>query len=267
MINWVGGKGVQAKWIIKHFPEGYERMVYVEPFGGAGWVLLNKKPSLSEVYNDMEGNLVNLFRVVRDKEKQFEKLVNMTLRSKAEKERGYKLLQSGEINNLDDLHRALYFALNFVIGYGGYNSASFRRYKEGYIKYGKKAGADWRSFKNKLKWVSERLQDVAIENTDWEKCILTYDSKSTFFYVDPPYMNKKLYDFTFDLEEHKQLFDVLHKIKGKFLLSYYPEDIILEWYDGYNIDMKQVSTTVDNKSGGRNKKIEILIYNYNIKGG
>ena len=262
MINWVGGKGQQAKWIISHFPEGYENMVYVEPFGGAGWVLINKKPSLSEVYNDIDDNLVNLFRVVRDEPKKFFRLVDMTLRSKAEKDLGKVLLDTGQIYKLDNLHRALYFALTYVLSYGGYGNG-FRRYKDGWVKNGKKAGGDLRSFRNKIMQLHERLKDVTIENLDWKHCIELYDSPNTLFYVDPPYFGKNLYRFKFTEKDHKLLRDILYNVKGKFILSYYLLPVILEWYDGFNIDMKKLSTTV-NDGNKRVKQIELLIMNYNL---
>ena len=263
MINWVGGKGRLANWIIDHFPDGYQDMVYVEPFGGAAWVLLNKEPSSSEVYNDIDENLVNLFRVVRDNPKKFYDLLSKTLRSKAEHDRGWELLKSGSMSELDPIHRALYFALTYVLSYGG-NGSGFRRYKEGWVKKRKNnsAGADIRSLRNKIGWVSKRLENVTIDDTNWEHCINLYDSNITFFYIDPPYMYKNLYKHEFTIKDHEALRDKLHKIKGKFLLSYYPTDLITEWYKDYNFDIKQSATTV-NKDDGRMRKIEVLIYNYN----
>jgi len=97
MIPWVGGKCRLSPWIISHFPEDYTKRTYVEVFGGAGWVLFNKEPSKLDVYNDIRGDLVNLFKILRDNANEFKERAKWVLFSremwKEAHEKVFKTLQ------------------------------------------------------------------------------------------------------------------------------------------------------------------------------
>lgn len=216
-ISWVGGKKLLRKQIIEQFPEQYDR--YIEVFGGAGWVLFGKEPKGMEVYNDVNSNLVNLYRCVKYHPEALQKELEGTLMSR---ELFFDAIQAAR--GLTDIQRAARF---------------FVAIKESF-------GTTLDSFgvrpKNMLKAVeflsaaSERLKNVVVENLDFEHLIHTYDKETALFYMDPPYYQaEKYYPDRFQPEDHKRLKEAVDKIKGKAIISYNDCQEIRELYKGYRI--------------------------------
>jgi len=257
MIKWVGGKCILSDWIIDHFHKDYTKMNYVEVFGGAGWVLFKKDRSRLEVYNDINGNLVNLFRVIRDNYDEFKEKCIWTLHSREMWKESYENIKNNKFEN--DIDRALHTSIMYVQSFSGFgHSWSFNTSDSGRL--------DWERFIGRLSKIRDRLKGVQIENLDFTECIKKYDNENTLFYLDPPYIldGNEYYKSDFTLKDHKNLRNLLMEIDGKFILSYYPTDEILDWYSDYNIFYKETKKWCQKKSK-KDNAIEILITNYEEK--
>lgn len=221
-ITWIGGKKLLRKKILEQFPEEGTYNRYIEVFGGAAWVLFSKdKHADFEVYNDVNGNLVNLFRCVKYHPEAVQKELDWMLMSR---EQFFDAREQLSNRGMTDIQRASRF----------------------YIIIQESFGADCRSFGvnskditkkvSGLSEISDRLRKVVIENQDFEKIIKTYDRPGALIYLDPPYYDaEKYYPDRFNPEDHVRLRDVLNNIKGKCLISYNDCSEIRELYNEYHI--------------------------------
>ena len=214
-ISWVGGKYRLAKTLIPMFPE---HTTYVEVFGGAAHIMCRKEPSSVDIYNDIDGRLVNFFRVLQN-DKQCNALcerLRVTPYSREEFERA-----KVEINSTDDVTRAWAFAVP--------NKQSFGSRMEAWgvdVTTSEQTG----KFSNLPVAIQKAvacLKQVQIENSSFEYILKRYDRPGTFFYLDPPYpftgerSHAKAYANEMTDEDHNRLADMLLHIKGKAMLSGY----------------------------------------------
>lgn len=263
MIPYIGGKSYLASWIISHFPENYTEKTYVEAFGGGGWVLFKKDRSYVEVYNDLNSKLVNLFRVIRDNYKEFEHRAQWSLHSREMYNEAREKLKDDKF--LSEIENAMYAAVEQVQSFSGRGGWGY------VINVSKMTNGKWLPFLRRLEAINARLKHVQIECLDFEKIITKYDGKNTLFYLDPPYVNVEHYYDTdtnkFRLNDHKRLAQLLRNIEGKFVLSYYENDMIREFYKGNNFAVKTTSKhsygmTKSSKRKEKPKATELLIMNY-----
>lgn len=256
-IAWIGGKRILAKTIISMMPE---HRTYVEVFGGAGWVLFRKQPSEVEVWNDLNSDLVNLFRIVRNKLHVFKRRQYFLLSSREEYQAFQRELKTGKFK--DDIDRAIafYYCVRNSFGSGiftGYAFAPSRRPR--YC-----AGLE------NLKEASERLKNVYIDNLSFDRLIPNYNRKETLFYCDPPYymlLNKSegsYYQCTFTPEDHVRLRDVLKGIAGKFILSYDNHPEIRRLYRRFKVtETEPVLYSMSNRLHAPARRIsEFVITNF-----
>lgn len=206
-MSWVGGKKALRDEIVSRFPLDYKR--YIEVFGGGGWVLFHKNPGKDfEVFNDFNGNLVNLYRCVREHKEDLIDELEFMLNSRLDFEYMKYTLHSQAV--LPDIRRAAYYYA--LIRYS---------YASGVDSFGSQPHSMWRNFPL-IRAASRRLQNVVIENKDCVKLINQYDRPESFFYCDPPYYETEAYyeGGGFGRDDHARLADRLCSINGKFLLSY-----------------------------------------------
>lgn len=259
MVPYMGGKYYLSKWIIENFPKNYKDMSYVEVFGGAGWVLLKKEPSALEIYNDKNEDLVNLFRIIRDRYRDFKLKAHWALNCRTEFDMAKARIRTR--NFKDDLDKALCFALLQCLSFSATGSSY------GYSRSIPRTGR-WYSFLKRLFHFRNRFKYVNIECLDFEDLIQRYDSKNTLFYLDPPYYGKEFYyDVPFGEQDHIRLAGILKKIEGKFALSYYPCELIDRYYKRYKIISKDTvkhscGSTRASKIMKKPKAKELLIRNY-----
>ena len=240
-IGWIGGKKLLRKEIIARFPEEYGR--YVEVFGGAGWVLFGREPETGqlEVFNDANGDLVNLFRCVKYHAEAVQQELDWMLQSRE------IFLQCFNQRGETDIQRAARY---------------FYQIKESF-------GCDTRTFATAPKplinataylvKVRERLQHVVIENLDFERLLKVYDRPDALFYLDPPYHGtEKYYSTQFSQADHERLKGALESVKGKWVLSYNDDDYIRNLYKDYRIEGIERNNNL--ASGNRYK--ELIICNY-----
>lgn len=254
LITWIGGKRLLRKTIAPLIPEDIQ--TYVEPFGGGGWMLFFKpRWATCEIYNDLNGSLVNLFMMVKYHPKRLKQELQYTLKSR---ELFYKLrdLEDDKLLSVQRAARFLYL-LTYSFGAVVNRKASF-----GVSKTTPAKNID-RIFE-RIDEIYERLKLVTIENQDFQRCIDLYDSEKSFFYCDPPYRlnnESRYYQGAF---EHKRLFKVLSNIKGRFLLSYNDCEEIRELYKNFSIIEVSRQKGIANKQGYQEFK-ELLISNYPLE--
>ena len=250
-MAWVGGKKALRDEILARFPRNYKR--YIEVFGGAGWVLFHKPPGNDfEVFNDFNGNLVNLYRCVREQPKALRDELRYMLNSRLDFEYMKGMLHSQAV--LPDVRRAAYYYA--LIRYS---------YAAGTSTFGSQPHAMWNNFPL-IESAAGRLQKVVIENKDCVKLIRQYDRPESFFYCDPPYYNADQYyeAVSTDGFDHTGLADALLGIKGKFLLSYNdcPEIRALYARPGIVIEgISRLSNIAQRYENGKQYP-ELLISNY-----
>lgn len=250
-MAWVGGKKALRDEILARFPRNYKR--YIEVFGGAGWVLFHKPPGNDfEVFNDFNGNLVNLYRCVREQPEALRNELRYMLNSRLDFEYMKGMLHSQAI--LPDVRRAAYYYA--LIRYS---------YAAGTSTFGSQPHAMWNNFPL-IESAAGRLQKVVIENKDCVKLIRQYDRPESFFYCDPPYYNADQYyeAVSSDGFDHAGLADALLGIKGKFLLSYNDCPEIRALYDRPGIVVEGISRLSNIAQRYENGKQypELLISNY-----
>lgn len=250
-MAWVGGKKALRDEILARFPRNYRR--YIEVFGGAGWVLFHKSPGNDfEVFNDFNGNLVNLYRCVREQPEALRDELRYMLNSRLDFEYMKGMLHSQAV--LPDVRRAAYYYA--LIRYS---------YAAGTSTFGSQPHAMWNNFPL-IESAAGRLQKVVIENKDCMKLIRQYDRPEGFFYCDPPYYNADQYYEAVSTNgfDHAGLADALLGIKGKFLLSYNDCPEIRALYDRPGIVVEGISRLSNIAQRYENGKQypELLISNY-----
>lgn len=199
---------------------------YVEVFGGGAALLFNKEPSPVEVYNDIDGDLVNFFRVLRDPEKfsKFYRLLQLTPYSREEFYFSCETLEASR----DDVERAYKFFIAIRMSMGGLGATGAHAWGYTVRKTSKgmsESVANWLSTIEKLPEFHQRIRRVQIEHDDFRKVIPRYDTDETFFYCDPPYIQDLrktgTYRFEMTLQDHKELVDLLLSVRGMAMLSGY----------------------------------------------
>lgn len=242
-IPWIGGKSLLANKIISVFPEKIDR--YIEVFGGGASVLFAKEKHASlEIYNDANGQLVNLFRCIKYHRGELQREISGYVNSREVFE---DIKAWINMRGFTDIQRAAMFYIQIKISYG----ADGRTY--GCNK--KNISPDY------LSEIEKRLKTgagVVIEHKDFENLIKVYDRPGALFYCDPPYhKTEKYYDAEFKNSDHERLNASLKNLKGRFVLSYNDDEYIRELYR--NFDITPV-TRQNSLSKGDYK--ELIIKNY-----
>jgi len=222
-VPFFGGKRNMVSKLLSYVQP---HQIYVEPFGGGATLLLAKDPSPIEVYNDMNSELVNLFRVIRDPEKfkELHRLVSLTPYSREEFYYCRDTLEESKA----DIERAYKFFIKMRQGFAGTGSSWGYAVRETYHKMSGVV-ASYLSAIEQLPAIHQRLFRVQIEHDDFRKIIPRYDTPETFFYLDPPYIpaTRKNGEYKYEMteEDHKELVELLLKIQGFAMLSGYAHSI------------------------------------------
>ena len=246
-ISWIGGKKLLREHIVSMFPTNYEK--YVEVFGGAGWVLFHKKEEKEEIYNDMNSNHINLFKIVKYHPDAFIKELEFYLNSR---QLFNEVKDDINLKSLTDIQKATRFFILIKNSYGS-KMGTFSANKKDMIK-----AIDY------IKAVSQRLSKVVIENLDFGKVLNKYDKEDTLFYLDPPYFKTENYykDVEFNEQDHLRLKEALINIKGKWILSYNDCEYIRDLYKDYNIKQIERQNNFKTRYEDNPTYKELIIKNY-----
>ncbi|MEO2018555.1 MAG: DNA adenine methylase [Fuerstiella sp.] len=263
-VAWIGGKYYLARWIIEQLPQ---HRVYVEPFGGMANVLLKKSISEVEVFNDLDGRVVNFFRVLRDPT-QLAELTQACELTPYSREEFTEFCAQPEPTH--PVQRAHWFFVRCRQARGGMVDQSVtsnawatsirsrREMPEPISKY--------LSAIDGLPKVADRFRRVVIEELPAVKLIRKYDSPDSVFYCDPPYprstlaaKSRPLYDCDMTDDDHRDLLNALRECKGKVLISSYDSelyrDLLSDWH------RVERSTHVQFSNSGQNRT-EVIWQNY-----
>lgn len=255
-LTYYGGKQTLAPVIVSLFPE---HTLYGEPFAGGAAVLFNKPPSKSEVINDINGELMNFYRVARDHFTKLQRMVRSTLHSRS------AFRQAVVVNNnpdmFDEIKRA--WAVWTI------TSQSFSSRLDGPFGFDKTCNSTSKRIANKrlafTREIAERLALVQIECADALYVISSRDHEGAFFYCDPPYIGSDCGHYKGYTEaDYEALLALLSGIKGKFLLSSYPSEVLDKYIRRFKWTscQKELYVSVNAKSGNLKKKTEVITANY-----
>ncbi len=185
VLRWHGGKWKIAHWIIKYFPP---HRVYVEAFGGAASVLLQKPRVYGEVYNDLDDWVVTLFRVLRDpiQARRLIDLLKLTPFARTEFEETGRILDECDG---DAIERSRWLIVRSFMGFGS-NAHNGRPtgFRSNSNRNGTLPAHDWANYPEAMQAVVDRLRGVVIERRDALEVMIQHDSNQTLHYVDPPYL-------------------------------------------------------------------------------
>ena len=227
-MRYYGGKWRIAPWIVSHFPP---HRIYVEAFGGGASVLLQKEPAYGEVYNDLDGEVVNVFRVIRKNSKRFKRIIDAMPFAREEMEISYRRVK-------DPVERARRTIIRSFMGYG--SDSVTRECRTGFRSNSNRSGTtpahDWASWPKQIQAFHLRLKGVVVENRDACEVMASQDSEETLHYLDPPYIHdtrstlqtKHGYRFEMSDSDHGRLRDFVRTLKGMVLISGYEHKIYNE---------------------------------------
>lgn len=231
-IRYPGSKKRLANWIISYMPP---HRLYCEPYGGSGAVMMEKPRSTSEIYNDLDDRLVNLFRVLQCPEQS--QLLYRRLRWTPFSRREYEIARTPSMHPVIDAQRLL---IHSWMGFGGYDvyGGGFR---SNVTAPGHYPATNWQQLVDEaLEQIRNRMMGVTIESRPACDVMQGHDTADTLFYVDPPYplsvRHRKYYrhELTSD-DDHEQLADVLHSLNGMVILSGYDCDLYQRLYPDWQV--------------------------------
>lgn len=258
VLSYQGGKFRIAKWIISFFPK---HKVYCESFGGSGSILMQKPKSITEIYNDINSQVYDVFKLLRDKDKALElqRRLEFTPWSRQE------YYESQYIDETDDDIEKV--RKTIVSAFMGISAASVSRKFSGFqtsickdkMRLWNTKG--WPSYIKCIPLFVERLQSVVLENKHAKDIIQQYDYSSTLHYVDPPYVtstwnkiDRKAYKKILTDNEHNELLQLLKTIKGYVILSGYDNDLYRDILADWHVEQKE---TINQKNEKRVESIWI----------
>ncbi|MFQ5398112.1 MAG: DNA adenine methylase [Anaerolineae bacterium] len=269
-FGWYGGKYSHLDWLLPLLPETRH---YCEPFGGSAAVLINRRPSPIETYNDIDGEVVNFFRVLREQKDELLEAIGLTPFSREE----LRLAVRKPEENISDLERARrFFVRARQVRTGLAQTASEGRWA--HCRLTTRAGmagavSRWLGSVEGLAEIAQRLLRVQIENAPAIEVIERYDSPETLFYCDPPYVHEsradtKAYSYEMSDQEHRELARVLHQVQGKAAISGYHSELMDELYGDWEyIEAPSKKAHSTNTSPGNTKqsRTEVLWVNYPLE--
>ena len=255
VLRWHGGKWTLAPWITSYFPK---HSVYVEPFGGAASVLMRKHRSYAEIYNDLDDEVVNLFRVLRSDSAM--KLVDWLKNTPfAAKEFADAYEVCGE-----PVERARRTIIRSFMGFGSNGIHKKTGFRANSNRSGTTPARDWVNYPDALLAVVERLRGVVVLNRDASEVMAAHDGPDTLHYVDPPYVFETRgdtgHDYAHEMtdNQHADLLRFLKTLKGKVVLSGYPHPAYDAALEGWiRVDRSALAD-------GAAKRTEVLWMNFDM---
>lgn len=251
IIPWMGGKRRLASHLIPKFPN---HSCYVELFcGGAALYFLRDEQAKVEVINDLDGELINLYRVVQNHLEEFIKQFKWALTSR----QMFKWLKNAYCEGLTDIQRAARFYY-------------LQQHAFGAKRHGQNFGTATTSKAPNLLRIEETLSDAYIrlagtfiENQSWLDCFKRYDRSHTFFYADPPYWQLTGYNVEFGLDQYEQLAECMRNAKGKMMISLNDHADMRQVFKDFNIEQLKIKYSVGHSAESKSKSSsEIVIMNY-----
>ena len=206
-LSYIGGKNRLATRIIEIFPP---HKTYVEAFAGGAQVLFHKVPSAVEVINDLDGEIVNFFRICQHHHEEFIRYFKFALVSR----RSFELLKATDPETLTDVQRAVRYFYLLKSSF-----ASLVRHPNYHWHVVQKPGFNLDALPLLIEKTHKRLERVQIECLPYEEILKRFDRSATLFYLDPPYFGRKLYRYNLTTADFEKLAERLRDLRGKFVMS------------------------------------------------
>ena len=245
IFRYPGSKWGIAEWIIAHFPEGYEKLIYLEPFVGSGAIFFNKKPGAVETVNDLDGDIVNLFQILRERPEDLKRVLSLTPYSREEYEKSFEPCE-------DPLEKARRYMVKTTQAIGAKldGKCGWRNHIQ--MKIGGTA-CKWGGITKTIDVAAARLRGdtthlIQIEHMDALRLIKRYNSPDVLMYLDPPYVRStrksgKLYKHEMDDAGQKELLALIVESRAKIVLSGYQSDLYDDTLQGWYKDTTMSQTT------------------------
>lgn len=218
ILKYPGGKWRIADWIISYFPE---HKVYCESFFGSGACFFNKPPSYIETINDMNSDIVNLFRVCRDYPEELARTINLTPFARDE----FISCNTPSDNPIEQARRTI---VRYHQSFGTSNSSK-NSWRNVQTYGGPRCATMWNYLPDVVVKCCERLKDAQIENTDALTLIERYNDEKTLIYLDPPYLQnlrkRNIYKCEMSDEQHIEMLKLIKKSKSKIIISGYDNEL------------------------------------------
>lgn len=250
VIPWIGGKRRLAKHILPLFPE---HQCYVEPFAGGAALFFLKAPSEVEVINDVNGELVNLYRVIKHHLSEFVQQFRWALVSR----KMFEWMQDTPTEPLTDIQRAARFFYLQKMAFGG---------KVARQTFGTGTTSPPRlnllRIEEDLSAAHWRLARTYIEQLPWAECFRRYDRPHTLFYLDPPYWGTEGYGVDFGLEQYTQMSDIARTAKGKLIISVNDIPEMRQVFSGLEMRRVEINYTVGGVNNRKTLSGELIIRNF-----
>lgn len=247
IIPWVGGKRRLAKHLLPLFPE---HKCYVEPFCGGAALFFRKNASKVEVINDINGELINLYRVVKNHLEEFVRQFKWALSSR----QVFEWEKATPIEVLTDIQRAarFYYLQNMAFG-AKIEGQTFGTATTAPV------GINLLRLEENLSTAHLRLARTTIEHLGWMECIEKYDRLHTLFYLDPPYWGTQGYGVEFGLEQYDAIACMARKIKGNMIISVNDIPEMRQVFSGLHIEAVDLKYSLGNN---RHQGKELIIRNF-----
>ncbi len=247
-LAYIGGKRAIAKQIIDIFPE---HTTYVEAFAGGAQVFFKKEPSKVEVLNDLDGEIVNFFRVCQQHYEELLRYLRFALVSR----KWFDILLATKPETLTDIQRAareLYLLKNSYAG-----RVHHQNYRTSIVQ---PSGFNPGRLPEIIEETHHRLARVQLECLPYEKVLAKYDGPSTLFYLDPPYYGLRLYKYLLDSDDFRKMAELLGKLRGKFVLSLNDVPEVRTLFKAFHFKGIDIAYTAQKIAGRRYR--EVLITNF-----
>jgi len=252
IVPWIGGKRRLAERLLPYFPE---HQCYVEPFaGGAALFFLRQMPAEVEVLNDVNGDLVNLYRVVKNHLEEFVRQYKWALSSR----QVFEWLKITPAHTLTDVQRAARFYYLQQSAFG----ARVQGQTYG-VATTTPPGLNFMRIEENLSMAHLRLSSAYIENLTWSECVARYDRAHTFFFMDPPYWEAEGYGVQFGWEQYELLAQMLGQLKGKAILTLNDHPDIRQLFKDFIIEKTDIKYTVGGGEGA--DRSEVIIFSWDMK--
>lgn len=249
IIPWLGGKRRLADTILHRFPG---HTCYVEVFAGGAALYFLRQPADVEVINDINGDVVNLYRVVQNHLEEFVRQFKWALSSREI----FKWAQITPSETLTDIQRAARFYYLQHQAFGG------RVQGQTWGTATTAPAVNLLRIEESLSAAHLRLASCYIERLDWKDCIRRYDRPHTLFYLDPPYWETEGYGVPFPWEEYEAMANLMREIKGKAILSINDHPQIRECFAGFHIEEVPIKYTVGGGQGV--DRLELIISSWDV---
>ncbi len=249
VLKYPGAKTKIANWIVNNMPK---HKVYVEPYAGSLAVLFNKPRCHIETVNDLHGEVVNFFRVLRDKPDELKYLIEFTPYSREEYDLSYE-------ESVDEVERARRFCVRCWQGFGCAN-LYHNGFKSGQQSNSPNPARAWKEYPDTIIQAAKRLKGIQIENLPAIELMRRYNTADVFIYADPPYLHSTrknyLYKYEMTDDEHYEMLQTLLEHPGQVMISGYDNDLYNSMLTGWRKVKK------DTIAEGGAKREEVLWMNY-----